>query len=168
MSLSLALATAKKLLEAQRIECDKCHGFGRNAPPKPICPPECEHGQVPDPRYAGLLVLFRKECPACIGTLVRNAALTCTVSNEFVKTAFAPLPDADFMALRPMQFEYISAPGRTRWGFGAMQVASVNPALADGWRSDGLPWSLDQNAILALTVKTVQELSEKINKLEIR
>lgn len=101
-------------------------------------------------------------------TLVRNAALTCTVSNESVKSAFRPLQASidDFMRLLPAQFEYIAVPGRLRWGFGAMQVASVNHALGDGYREDGNAWSLDQNAILALTVKTVQEQQQKIAALE--
>lgn len=99
-------------------------------------------------------------------TLKRNAALTCTVSSENVKNSFASIPATDFMALRPLQFQYNDVPGRTRWGFGAQQVASVNPALADGWRDDGTPWSLDQNAILALTVKTVQEFERRLKSLE--
>lgn len=101
-------------------------------------------------------------------TVVRNAALTCTVSSENVKNSFGAIPASmnDFMSLRPMRFEYNAVPGRVRWGFGAQQVASVNPALADGWRADGQPWSLDQNAILALTVKTVQELRSEIVELK--
>ncbi len=106
----------------------------------------------------------------CINTntVTRNAALTCTVSSENVKNHLEPLPGTvqDFMSLRPLQFQYNDRPGRIRWGFGAQQVASVNPALADGWRIDGKPWSLDQNAILALTVKAAQELAARVAALE--
>lgn len=102
------------------------------------------------------------------GQLTINAALTCTVSNEDVKNQFLPLSATtqDFMSILPAQFEYNDTPGRLRWGFGAKQVASVNRALADGWHADGTPWSLDQNAILALTVKTVQEQQRQIAALQ--
>ena len=101
-------------------------------------------------------------------TLKRNAALTCTVSNETVKNHFEPLRASsdDFMRLLPAQFEYNDVPGRLRWGFGAMQVAGVNHALGDGYRDDGQAWSLDQNAILALTVKVVQEQKLEIDALK--
>lgn len=101
-------------------------------------------------------------------TITVNAALTCTVSSEFVKNHFVPLKASinDLMRLLPAQFEYNDVPGRLRWGFGANQVASVDRALADGWRDDGKPWSLDQNAILALTVKTVQDHQREINRLK--
>jgi hypothetical protein len=108
-------------------------------------------------------------------TVTVNAALTCTVSNENVKNHFIPLkaPILDLMKLKPAQFEYNDAPGRLRWGFGAKQVSSVDRAMGDGWREDGQPWSLDQNAILALAVKTIQsqqieidKLNKRLNKLE--
>ncbi len=101
-------------------------------------------------------------------TLKRNAALTCTVSNESVKHGFGVIPASmsDLANLKPIQFRYDDQPERVRWGFGAKQVASVAPALADGWRDDGQPWSLDQNAILALTVKALQEVNARVEKLE--
>lgn len=97
-----------------------------------------------------------------------NAALTCTVSNETVKNHFAPLHAGtkDLMRLIPAQFEYDAVPGRLRWGFGAMQVSRVSHALGDAYHEDGTAWSLDQNAILALTVKTVQEQQKEIEKLK--
>ena len=105
------------------------------------------------------------------GTVVTvNAALTCTVSNAKFKNSFRPLGRATslLMRMRPVGFQYNAVAGRERWGFEARQVASVSPALADGWISPaGIrdqvrkpgddPQSLDQNAILALTVKSLQE-----------
>ena len=101
-------------------------------------------------------------------TITVNAALTCTVSNETIKNHFKPLQASlsDFMRLEPAEFQYNDVPGRTRWGFGAMQLASVNRALGDGWRADGKPWSIDENAILALTVKTGQEQERRIEALQ--
>lgn len=101
-------------------------------------------------------------------TVTVNAALTCTVSNELAKNHFVALQAGtkEFMAILPAQFEYNDIPGRIRWGFGAMQVAGVNRALADGWKADGMPWSLDQNAILALTVKQLQTVTTDVQRLK--
>jgi hypothetical protein len=99
-----------------------------------------------------------------------NAALTCTVSNGKFKNSIRPLNRAMplLLKLRPVGFQYNAVAGRERWGFEARQTASVNPALADGWlnaagerhqirQTGDEPQSLDQNAILALTVKGLQE-----------
>lgn len=56
------LNALRKALEAERVECSKCHGFGRKAPLRLICPPECVSGMVPDPAYGPLLALFKREC----------------------------------------------------------------------------------------------------------
>lgn len=122
--------------------------------------------------YSGLGSATGTPDSACfnVNTFTRNAALTCTVSNEDVKNHFQPLQaaTADIMRIVPAQFEYNDAPGRLRWGFGAKQIAGVSKELADGWHADGTPWSLDQNAILALTVKAVQELKTAVAQLSAR
>ena len=104
------------------------------------------------------------------GQLTINAALTCTVSSRIFKTHIAPLalarPSLDFMKLKPAQFAYKDQPDRMRWGFIAEEAAAVDAKLGDAYDKDGVARSLDQNAILALTVKTVQEQQRKIESLE--
>ena len=103
-------------------------------------------------------------------TVVVNAALTCTVSSRDYKTAIADLavsdPVAMLMQLDPVQFAYTDQPGRLRWGFIAEEVGAVDPKLADAYDSQDIPRSLDQNAILALAVKTIQEQQIEIEKLK--
>jgi hypothetical protein len=95
-----------------------------------------------------------------------NNALTCTVSSLLWK-----LPDyilltnkTAFDKLRPVEFSYRDQPDRRRWGFIAEEVAQVDRRLADGYDKTGTPRSLDQNAILALTVKEVQQLKALVTE----
>jgi hypothetical protein len=100
-------------------------------------------------------------------TVTVNASLTCTVSSARFKTRFSLLESATplLMKLTPEAFAYKDRPERIRWGFIAEQVASVDPKLGDGFDAQG-PRSIDQNAILALTVRTVQEQQKEIEKLK--
>lgn len=100
--------------------------------------------------------------------IVVNAALTCTVSSAQFKHGIAPLAYADadlFKRIEPVAFIY-NDDTRRRWGFIAEQVASVDPKFGDAWDAAGNPKSIDQNAILAFTVKMVQELETRIRELE--
>ena len=118
-------------------------------------------------------------------TLKRNAALTCTVSSRDFKIDIEPLDlwkgfgggdsggagasnafTSLLMNLQPVQFAYIDHPERSRWGFISEQVAGVDRRFADGWDAAGVPRSLDQNAILSITVKTVQEQQFQIQELK--
>jgi hypothetical protein len=92
--------------------------------------------------------------------MTKNNALTCTVSSLLFKMPdYTPLDDTKaFDKLRPVEFRYIDHPDRQRWGFIAEEVAEVDSRLADGYDEKGRPRSLDQNAILALTVKEIQGL----------
>ena len=96
-----------------------------------------------------------------------NTALTCTVSSARFKTGVRPMRFATglLMKIRPEAFAYTDNPTRTRWGFIAEQVSAVDPKLGDGYDSMG-PRSIDQNAILALAVKTIQEQERRIESLE--
>lgn len=92
-----------------------------------------------------------------------NAALTCTVSSRTQKNDEGYLKGdylSTVMLLQPVQFAYKDQPNRSRWGFYAEDVATVNRKLGDGYDENGKPQSLDQNAILAVTVKAVQELAK--------
>lgn len=87
-----------------------------------------------------------------------NAALTCTVSSIMFKHDIALMQNADsFDRIEPVLFTY-NASTRERWGFIAEQVASVDPKFGDAYDADGRPRSIDQNAILAATVKRLQQL----------
>lgn len=109
----------------------------------------------------------------CLNTnlVTRNAALTCTVSSRDYKTSigdFAADAFALLMELRPVEFAYNDHPDRLRYGLIAEEVAAVNPRLADGYDVQGVARSLDQNAILALLIKVVQEQQAEIVALKAR
>lgn len=96
-----------------------------------------------------------------------NAALTCTVSNKMFKHDINSLVDDDadlVLRLDPKSFVY-NDDTRERWGFEADQVASIDVKFGDAW-SDGKPLSIDQNAILAATVKKIQQLENRIKSIE--
>lgn len=102
-------------------------------------------------------------------TVVRNAALTCTVSSRDYKTAISDIrgdPAKMLMGLRPVQFAYNDHMDRMRLGFIAEEAASVDPKLADGYDDHGTARSLDQNAILAVLVAEVQRLRKEIDVLK--
>jgi hypothetical protein len=121
--------------------------------------------------YSGLGSATGTPDSVCLNTntLKRNAALTCTVSSRDFKTGIESLATVSasslLMQLEPVQFAYNDHAERTRWGFISEQVAGVDRRLADGWDAVGVPRSLDQNAILAVTVKTVQEQQQQIKAL---
>lgn len=105
--------------------------------------------------------------------ITENAALTCTVSSKDYKTNMSYLGNSFggifggsedfmdlFMEIKPGQFAYKDNPQRLRWGFYAEDLAKIDRKLADGYDKDGHPRSIDQNAILALTVKAVQEIAQ--------
>lgn len=88
-----------------------------------------------------------------------NAALTCTVSSLAFKHDFESIQEEALllvMAMRPGSFFYNDSP-RQRLGFAAEYMAAVDYRLGDGW-DRGRPRSIDQNAILAVVVKALQEL----------
>lgn len=90
-----------------------------------------------------------------------NAALTCTVSsldfkNDFMVINGEALPMV--MAMQPGSFAYKDHPERQRFGFAAEYMAAVDRRFGDGWDKDDHPRSIDQNAILAVAVKALQEL----------
>lgn len=88
-----------------------------------------------------------------------NAALTCTVSGRQFKHDINPIEVSALDLIRgiePSSFIYNDST-IPRWGFIAEQVASVDRKFGDGWDGDA-PKSIDQNAILAVVVKALQEL----------
>jgi hypothetical protein len=69
--------------------------------------------------------------------------------------------------LKPVKFEFIKCPEKTRRGFIAQDVLEVIPdlVLGDGELEDGT-YGLDYDGILALAVKAIQEMNTKIIELE--
>lgn len=65
--------------------------------------------------------------------------------------------------LKPVKFEFIDNPEKTRRGFIAQDVLEVIPdlVLGDGEREGGT-YGLDYDGILALAVKAIQELNQTI------
>lgn len=100
-----------------------------------------------------------------------NAALTCTVSSRDYKHDIAALnvPASDLLrTIEPVSFIYNDNVERPRWGFIAEDLAVVDRRLADGWDANGVPRSIDQNAILALAIKGWQQLDSRMRSLESR
>ena len=95
-----------------------------------------------------------------------NATTSCVVSARDQKTGIAPLPDIQFNQLIARQFRYIDRPDRIRFGFIADEMQAVDHALGDAYNQADEARSIDTTAILALTVKKVQELEAKIAILE--
>lgn len=101
--------------------------------------------------------------------MTKNNALTCTVSSRDFKQDIFSLPATSaFDKLRPVQFAYRDKTTRQRWGFIAEEAAAADPKLGDAYDAQGIARSLDQNAILALTVKEVQELKKTVQELKER
>lgn len=102
------------------------------------------------------------------GEVTVNAALTCTVSSRDYKTKIEPFAgDRDlFMAIHPVQFAYKDATSRMRWGFIAEELQAVDSKLADGYDKSGVARSIDQNALLALTVAEVQKLRLEVESMK--
>jgi len=71
----------------------------------------------------------------------------------------------EILALRPVTFEYLARPGVQNYGFIAQEVQSVLPnAVSLFSKNDRLGLAYEQ--ILAPLVKAVQELAERVAKLE--
>lgn len=109
--------------------------------------------------------------------IATNNALTCTVSDEEQKTKLASIDVGGLdtlMKLRPSQYEFLQdrkkpelgGNGRVRLGFGAQSLQAADPRLADGYDEFNIARAPDEYAILAITVKAVQELSERVKALE--
>lgn len=95
-----------------------------------------------------------------------NAALTCTVSSLAFKHDFVPIDQPSMpmlMAMRPGSF-YYNDTARQRLGFASEYMADIDPRLADAWDGNK-PKSIDQNAILAIVVKSLQELKQDNDNL---
>lgn len=104
---------------------------------------------------------------AATNEVTLNPALTCTVSSRDFKQQITPLASgADFSRIIPVSFAYNDQPGRIRWGFIAEDMAAISHTLGDGYDAGGVARSIDQNAILALTVKRLQEDEARITALE--
>lgn len=99
--------------------------------------------------------------------LTKNNALTCTVSSRDYKQNISAFPKRSaFDRLRPVTFAYRDQPNRQRWGFIAEEAAQADRRFADGYDANGIPRSLDQNAILAALVSEVQHLKARVAELE--
>ncbi len=105
----------------------------------------------------------------------KNNALTCTVSARDQKTNiknFLNGYDKDLKALdlindlNPTQFAYKDKPDRIRWGFIADEVQAVDVKLGDGYDQNGNARSLDENALIALNTKAIQEQQDQIEQLK--
>jgi len=103
--------------------------------------------------------------------ITKNNALTCTVSALEYKTMVSPLNGklsalAVISQMNPVQFAYKDDPRRLRWGFIADQLQAVDRKLGDGYDTKGNANSIDIPAILAINIKAIQELNQRIAELE--
>lgn len=98
--------------------------------------------------------------------VTENAALTCTVSSILFKHDVKPLVLDSISIIgrmNPVEFVYNDQPSRIRYGFIAEELDNIDYRLADGFDEDGRPRSIDQNAILAVIVRAVQEQQAEID-----
>lgn len=92
-----------------------------------------------------------------------NPSIDCNVSSERFKHNIENLDISGLDLLnqiKPVSFEYNVATGTERWGFIAEQLAATNHMLGDGYEN-GMPYTYDKSAVLAVLVKAVQELSAR-------
>ena len=96
------------------------------------------------------------------------------MSDYRVKENIIDLPSAvdTIKALRPVNYNYNWAPGKTRPGFVAHEVADVLPVAVVGEKDavdeEGNPnyQSVDQTKLIPLLTKALQECLERIETLE--
>lgn len=101
--------------------------------------------------------------------VTENNTTTCLVSSARFKHDIQKLDlsGTDLLnQLKPSTFTYNEG-GRKDIGFIAEDVALVDPRLAD-YDKEGKPWSLRVHAILAVTVKALQETISRQDKQETR
>jgi len=99
------------------------------------------------------------------GTLSADVSgnIICTPSSERFKNNINDLDNSlsNIMALRPVSYNFnsdMNMGDRTYFGFISEEVALANPEFATHDK-DGNPYGLDTNAILAGTVKAIQEMN---------
>ena len=106
-------------------------------------------------------------CISATGIVVNESTGTCVVSSGKFKHDIKPLNVValDLISkLSPSSF-IRNEDDIVRWGFIAEEVADVDSHLAS-YGIDGLPRGLDDHALIAITVKAIQELQDRINILE--
>jgi hypothetical protein len=108
------------------------------------------------------------DIPLCISTgkVVHSAALTCGTSLEEQKHDLTPLSHGlDWlMQLKPLEFAW-NYDGHKEIGFGARSMAQVSPLLG-AYQRDGSLSNWDNRAVLAVAVKSIQELETRVRELE--
>lgn len=95
--------------------------------------------------------------------LVINSLASCVTSSKRWKTDidYSDTPDLQtFMQLKPVTFTRIDSHLK-QIGFIAEDIAALDPRLA-GYDEQGLPSSIDDTGILAITVKAVQQQQAEI------
>jgi len=119
---------------------------------------------------SGLTTAAGTPSSICMNTATReitvNAATTCVVSDRDQKQNIQDLTVGGLDAIRsikPVTFAYNDIPGRSRIGFIAQDLQSVDNRLGDAFDTNGIARSIDIPAIMSITVKAVQELDTKVD-----
>ena len=95
--------------------------------------------------------------------------IICTPSREQFKNNIVDLNSglSDILALRPVVYTFkpeMNMGSRTRFGFISEEVAAVASEFAT-YDKEGKPYGLDTNAILAETVKAIQEMNLNLDAI---
>lgn len=117
--------------------------------------------------FDGLTAAFGTVQGICYETatkeIVVNSLASCVTSSKRWKTDidYSDTPDLQtFMQLKPVTFTRIDSHLK-QIGFIAEDIAALDPRLA-GYDGQGLPSSIDDTGILAITVKAVQQQQAEI------
>jgi len=106
-------------------------------------------------------------CISAAGIVINESTGTCIVSSKKFKHDIKDLEInglSILLGLKPSTF-IRDGENITRYGFIAEDVAEVDEHLAT-YGIDGLPRGLDDHALIAVLVRSVQELSMKVDRLE--
>lgn len=111
-------------------------------------------------------------CINTSGILINETTGTCVVSSERFKNNIVPLKIEglpNILKLKPVEYSYneddVSDYKDRQYGFTAEAVAKVDPHFAK-YGTDGLPRTLDDRALLAASVKAIQELKAEVDSLK--
>lgn len=113
----------------------------------------------------------------CISTakvVINETTGTCVVSSRRFKNNIVPLDIGGLISilkLKPIEYSYndddVSDYKDRQYGFIAEDVADVDPHFAK-YGIDGLPRTLDDRALLSVSIKAIQELKAENDSLKAR
>jgi len=121
--------------------------------------------------FDGLTAISATLDAVCIGDgdelQFNSGVATCTVSSERYKQNIEPY-DGGYEAImnfEPVTFQEIASPNQSKIGLIAEQVAEIDKRFV-AYNKEGQPQALQNTAIIAALVDTVQNLQKQIDNLK--